>query len=153
MHEELDFDRELAEIGRPSGFRSLIGYKTVVWSEGYSEILLRLEAKHLNSHSNPHGGLYVTLIDAAMGHAATYCDVPGHKRSSVTVGLQTNFLAPGKGAFIRATARLVSIHGRIATCTGEIIDAEGTLCALGQGSFRYMRGSERREGVPIVAAE
>ena len=148
MHRDLDFELELAEIGRPSGFRSLIGYKTVAWREGYAEILLKLEPKHLNSHNNPHGGLYVTLIDAAMGHAATFCAIPENRRLSVTVGLQTNFLAPGQGAYLRTIARLVSAEGRHATCSGEVIDAEGTRCCVGLGTFRYNRGCERPEGVP-----
>ncbi len=147
MHKELDFERELAEIGRPSGFRRLIGYKTAEWSDGYAAILLKLEDKHLNSQNNPHGGLYVTLMDAAMGHAATFCATPGHKRACVTVGLQTNFLAPGRGPYLKAVARLIDINGRTATCTGEIVDGEGTLCAVAQGSFRYLRGSENPHGV------
>ncbi len=149
MGERLDFERELAEIGRPSGFRSLIGYKTVAWREGYSEILLKLAPKHLNSRDIPHGGLYMVLIDSTMGHAATYCDVPGHVRRCLTTSLQTNFLAPGEGLFLRARAWLVAVEGRMATCQGEVIDANGKVCVVGQGSFRYARGSERPEGVPV----
>jgi uncharacterized protein (TIGR00369 family) len=148
MPEEIDFELELAEIGRPSGFRSLIGYKTIEWREGYGEILLRLEPKHMNARMIPHGGLYMAVMDSAMGHAATYCPVPGHHRRCVTVGFQTNFLAPAAGAYLRARAWLVSAENRIATCRGEVVDAQGTLCAAAQGSFRYMRGSEHLEGVP-----
>lgn len=55
MGEPIDFEKELAEIKRRSGFRSLIGYKTIEWREGYGEILLRLEPKHMNIRMIPHG--------------------------------------------------------------------------------------------------
>lgn len=147
MAEPVDFEKELAELSRRSGMRSLIGYKTVEWREGYSEILLRLEPKHMNVRLMPHGGLYVVVIDSAMGHAATYCPVPGNKRSCVTTSLQTNFLAPAQGGWLKACATLVHVEGRIATCKAEIIDAHGTLCNVAQGSFMYMPGSEKLEGV------
>ena len=148
MGEPIDFEKELAEIKRRSGFRSLIGYKTIEWREGYGEILLRLEPKHMNIRMIPHGGLYMVVIDSAMGHAATYCPNPGRKRSCVTTSLQTNFLAPAQGGYLRCCATLVSVEGRIATCRAEIIDAEGTLCNVAQGSFMYLAGSENPEGIP-----
>ncbi len=148
MAERVDFERELAETKRRSGFRSLIGYKTVEWREGYGEILLRLEPKHMNIRMIPHGGLYVVIIDSAMGHAATWCSVPGNKRQCVTTSLQTNFLAPAAGGYVRACATLIDVEDRIATCRAEIIDAEGTRCCIAQGSFMYLPGSEKREGVP-----
>ena len=148
MGEHLDFEKELAETKRRSGFRSLIGYKTIEWREGYGEILLRLEPKHMNTRLIPHGGLYMSVMDSAMGHAATYCPVPGHSRSCVTTSLQTNFLAPARGGSLRACATLVDVEGQIATCRAEIIDGEDRLCNLAQGSFLYMPGSERLEGVP-----
>jgi uncharacterized protein (TIGR00369 family) len=152
MAEEIDFERELAEIGRPSGFRSLLGYTTIEWREGYGEILLRLEAKHMNARMIPHGGLYMAVLDSAMGHAATYCPVPGNHRRCVTIGFQTNFLAPAEGAYLRACARLVSSENRIAVCQGEVIDALGKQCVAALGSFRYMRDSENLEGVPLPSA-
>lgn len=147
MGEPVDFERELAETQRRSGFRSLIGYKTVEWHEGYGEILLRLEPKHMNIRMMPHGGLYMLVIDSAMGHAATYCPIPGNKRSCVTTSLQTNFLAPALD-YIRVKAHLVDVEGQIATCKAEITDSQGTLCNVAQGSFLYLPGSEQLNGVP-----
>lgn len=148
MGQAIDFDKELAETKRRSGMRSHIGYKTIEWRDGYGEVLLKLDPKHMNIRMNPHGGLYMLVIDSAMGHAATYCPVPGNTRSCVTTSLHTNFLAPAKGGWLRACATLVDIEGQVATCRGEIIDAEGTLCNVAQGSFIYMPGSEKLEGVP-----
>jgi len=148
MGETIDFDKEIAETKRQSGFRSLIGYKTIEWRQGYSEILLRLDDKHMNIRMNPHGGLYVVVIDSAMGHAATFCPVANHQRICVTTSLQSNFLAPAKD-YMRVCATLVGVDGRIATCRAEVTDSHGTLCNVAQGSFLYMPGSEKLDGVPV----
>ncbi len=147
MGKGIDFEKELAETTRRSGFRSHIGYKTIEWREGYGEVLLQLEPQHMNISMNPHGGLYMVIIDSAMGHAATFCTVSGNKRRCVTTSLQTNFLAPAQD-YVRACATLINVEGQIATCRAEIIDANGTLCNVAQGSFMYMPGSEKPEGVP-----
>ena len=130
-----------------SGFRTLVGYRTQAWREGYGELQLVLGPQHMNSMGLVHGGVYCTLLDVAMGHAVAYCTVPGNFRFSSTVALSTNFLRAAQGGVLTATGRLLDITGRCASATGEVRDASGTLCATGQGSFLYLPGSERPEGV------
>lgn len=134
---------------QPGGFRKHIGYKTIVWRENYAEIVLDLEAFHGNTVGALHGGVYMTIMDAAMGQAATWCPVEGNVRRCVTISLTTSFLKAARGPRIKAVTRLESNANRVAVCRGEIVDADGTICATAQGSFRYMRGSERVEGVPL----
>jgi uncharacterized protein (TIGR00369 family) len=133
--------------GKPSGFRSLVGYRCIVWARDYAEIELHLAPQHGNSLGITHGGICMTMLDAAMGHAATWCAVPGNVRICVTVSMTTHFVAASKGGTLRAIARLAGVHDRMATITGEVIDDTGALIAAGQGCFRYMLGSERHEGV------
>lgn len=138
---------------QPGGFRRHVGYRTTVWRENYAEIVLDLEAFHGNTHGALHGGVYMTVMDAAMGQAATWCPVPGHIRRCVTVSLSTGFLAAACGDRITAIARLESAAERVAVCRGEIVDGDGTVCATAQGTFRYVGGGERLQGVPGVRAD
>ena len=134
--------------GKVSGFRTLVGYQAVAWDKDYGEIELVLGPQHGNSLGRPHGGVYMTIMDAAMGHAATWCAVEGNVRICVTISLTTSFLAPARGDRIRAVARLLGVHDRVGTINAEVIDTDGTLLAAGQGSFRYSLGSESYDGVP-----
>lgn len=138
--------------GKASGFRSLVGYRTIAWARDYGEIELQLRPEHGNSIGITHGGVYMTIMDAAMGHAATWCAVEGNVRICVTVSLTTNFIAPARGQVIRAVGRLHGIHNRIGTVTADVLDENGTLLATGQGAFRYSPGSETYEGVPKAKA-
>ena len=144
--------RAMTMSGKPSGFRTLLGYRASRWEPNYAEIELALEPKHMNSLGFTHGGLYLTLIDAAFGHAATWCSIPGNVRGVVTISLNTSFLSPAKGGIIRATGRLEGVHDRVATVSGDVRDERGLLLATAIGSFRYFAGSEHAEGVAELPA-
>ncbi len=134
--------------GKGSGFRTLIGYQASEWREGYARMTIRLAQCHMNSNGVAHGGVIMTLIDASMGHAATWCSVPGNARYTSTISLTTSFLeGPKAGVELTATGRLISIDNRVATCESEVRDQDGRLIAVAQASFRYATGSERAEGV------
>jgi uncharacterized protein (TIGR00369 family) len=136
---------------RSNRFRQLVGYTTRVWREGYGEVELVVRDEHHNSMGIVHGGVYATMLDAAFGHACAWCAVEGHARSAVTVSLTTTFVASAKSGVIVARGRITGQDGRAVTLTGEVVDADGTLCAVGQASFLYMPGSEHRDGVPYAA--
>ncbi len=127
-------------------FRQLVGYTTVTWTEGFGEVQLIVRDDHMNSMGIPHGGVYVTLLDAAFGHACSWCAVPGNTRSAVTVSLTSSFLAIARTPVIFARGRIAGQEGRLVTLTGEVIDEAGQVCVLGQASFMYMPGSEHRDG-------
>jgi uncharacterized protein (TIGR00369 family) len=133
---------------RRSGYRTLIGYRTKAWREGYGEVELVLGPQHLNSVGIAHGAIYCALLDVAMGHAVGFCTTPGNARFSATVSLSTNFLKGATGGVLVAVGRLDAIEGRLASASGEVRDASGALCAVGQASFLYRPGCERPEGVP-----
>jgi len=133
---------------RRSGFRTLIGYRTKVWREGYGEVELDIGPQHLNSLGVVHGGVHATLLDAALGHAVSFCPVPGRTRYSTTVSLTTVFLKAATAGVLTAVGRTEGLTGRLVTASGELRDADGTLLATAQGSFLYFPGSEQPDGMP-----
>jgi uncharacterized protein (TIGR00369 family) len=135
-------------VGKPSGFRSLVGYHAVTWRENYAEIELDIDAPHGNSLGIVHGGVLMTLLDAAMGHACTWTPIKGNVRYVVTLSMTTSFLEGPRGGKLTAIGQVVSVDNRVATCTSEIRAEDGTLIAIGQGSFRYFPGSDSVDGVP-----
>jgi uncharacterized protein (TIGR00369 family) len=131
-----------------SGYRQLIGYRTKVWREGYGEVELVVGPQHLNSIGIVHGGIHATLLDVALGHAVSYCTVPGNWRFSTTVSLTTTFLRGATGGVLTAIGRVDGATGRLVTGSGEVRDETGALCAVAQGSFLYFPSSEHPAGVP-----
>jgi uncharacterized protein (TIGR00369 family) len=130
-----------------SGFRTLLGYRTRVWREGYGEVELEIGPQHMNSLGIVHGGVHAALLDVALGHAVSFCPVPDRTRFSTTVSLTTSFLKGVSSGTVIATGRVEGLSGRLVTATGEVRDQDGNLLAAAQGSFLYFPGSELPEGV------
>lgn len=134
----------------PHGFRDLVGYRVEEWSEGRAVVALDVGAQHSNRGGYLHGGVLTTIIDAACGLAGCYCTVEGNYRGAVTLTLNTSFLRAGQaGKTVRAVARVRGGGRSIYTAAADVLDDAGHLLATGQGTFRYRRGSEKPEGVPI----
>ncbi len=131
-----------------SGYRTLIGYRTKTWREGYGEVELEIGPQHMNSIGIVHGGVHASLLDVALGHAVSFCPVPGRTRYSTTVSLTTTFLHGATGGVLTAIGRTEGLSGRLVTASGEVRDQDGGLLATAQGSFLYFPGSELPDGVP-----
>ena len=130
------------------GFRRNMGYRTTVWSERYSEVELRVDHRHDNNQGVVHGGVYAAMLDAAFGGAVAFCGIPGRRRLAVTINLLTTYMASAKQGILTAKGRVIGVEGRIATCAGEVVLDDGTVCATGSATFMYLHGSEQPDGIP-----
>lgn len=132
-----------------SNFNRHLGMKILEWSEGAVTVAIDIQDWMRNRTGIVHGGVTATLIDAAGGYAGNYCPHPGRRRLSSTIALTTSYVAPGKGGRIIAKARVRGGGRTIYASAVEVHDENGTLIAIGEGSFKYFKGSETLEGVPI----
>ena len=142
-------ERELVGAEPTSGFRGLVGYVIDAWREGYCEMVLEVGPQHVNRSGVLHGGVVSTLIDASCGYAGCFCPDPDRVRKAVTLSLNTHFARAATGGTVRAIGRVKGGGRRIFFASAELVDARGDILALGDGSFRYFRGSEDPAGVPI----
>lgn len=133
----------------PSGFQELLGYRLTDWRDGAAELTLDLDARHTNRAGVPHGGVFMTLIDTACGFAATWCPVEGRVRRVVTLSLTTSFTGQVRHGTVRAVAKVKGGGTKVVFCSAEVLDGDGRLVAMGEGTFRYRSGSEHPEGVPL----
>lgn len=91
-------------------------------------------APHLaNSRGVAHGGLLLTMLDIALGHAAA--DAVEGAVSFITIDLQSAFLSPATGEII-AEGRAVRAGRSIVFCEGDIRDSTGTLLVRASGVFK-----------------
>lgn len=138
----------LARVEPPSGFQKVMGYRLVEWTDGYAAMVLEVGPQHLNRSGVVHGAVYMALIDSVCGLAGCYCAQPGRVRRAVSLSLTTSFLGQCDSGTIRAEGRARGGGSRIFIATGQVLDERGGLLALGEGPYRYRRGSEHPHGVP-----
>jgi uncharacterized protein (TIGR00369 family) len=119
-----------------SPFIDHLGAQLLSATDGVSEVLLTLRPEHLNTWAVAHGGITMTLADAALAMAAR--SLAGDGVGVVTVEMKVNFMQPGSGD-LRATGRVLHRSTTMAYCEGEIRDSEGHFVAKALGTFKYMR--------------
>ena len=132
-----------------SPFNEQVGYRLVEWREDFARVELDVREDHTNRRAVSHGGVLMTIIDAAGGYSGTFCDHPGRTRMCVTVSLTTEFVRPARtGERLSAVARRRGGGRGLFPSTIEVHDQHGHLIALGQGIYRYVKGSGAPEGIP-----
>ncbi|MGM0583615.1 MAG: PaaI family thioesterase [Pseudomonadota bacterium] len=145
--------REAIPPGPPEreGFQDRLGL--IFTHRAPDELWAELEVTpfHLNRSGIVHGGVYATILDAALNGAGCYCPHPGRVRRAVTLSLTTKYAAAHRRGVIRVHARKVASGRRIFTATGEATSESGELLAHAVGSFQYWRGSETEQGEDLAA--
>ena len=112
-------------------FAGLVGYELTAWREGYAEVSLRVEAKHLNRSGVLHGGVLCTMMDSACGYAVCYSDDPARPKRAFTLSLDSHFLRTVKqGEVLRVIARKTGGGSRIFFVRAEALNQDGFWSAL-----------------------
>ena len=113
--------------------------------KGDGRVLIRLEPRpeHLNSWNGVHGGVLMTLLDAALSSAARSLDPACI--GATTVEMKANFLAAAAGSIL--AEGFAQRAGRsLIYSEGEVREPAGTVLAKASGTFKliYPKGSEQQ---------
>ena len=118
------------------GFYDVLGCRQVHWEEGKAVLELELRQHHLNLAGVIHGGVLSSLLDIACAQAGLYCPHPEQARRAVTLSLTTTFTGQASSGVIQIIGTLRSQGRRIFNSSGEVLDSDGRLLAMGEGTFR-----------------
>jgi uncharacterized protein (TIGR00369 family) len=123
-------------LDETSCFQDLLGYRLTQWRDGFARIEQDLLA-HLGNRSGiPHGGVYATMLDTAMGYTGVWAPEGQPRVYALTLSLTVNFVAQPKGKRLICDANLTG-GGRTTFFTeAKLYDDLGTLVATGSGAFR-----------------
>lgn len=135
-----DHRNDTGIIRDESGAQRLIGFVIDIRAgDGSARCWLDVEGRHLNRNHHLHGGIAMTLLDNAAGVAVGLTAVPGGRNPSLTMALNTHFLAPGLPGRVTATARITGGGRRIKFIEAELRHEDGTLIATATGVLQPMR--------------
>lgn len=128
-------------------FQDLVGYQIHRGAQGiYFTLAVRRE--HINPNGVVHGGVLMTLLDAAGGGALVDQAIPGTDdvvRASVTVSLTSELAKPVRKGVLYASGTVDHVGKLLAYVTMRVcLDAlDGPLVARGVATFRiYARSLE-----------
>jgi acyl-CoA thioesterase len=112
-------------------FADLLGLRRATM-DGRCHFEVTVRPEHMNPHGIVHGGVVYTLVDYAMGGAATSRLQPGER--CATLEIKINYLAPVFGGRITAEAWVVARTARVAVLEARVQGGD-RLVALATGSF------------------
>lgn len=123
----------------PGGFQKMVGYKMTKWGPGFAVLELELQERHLNRHGNPHGGVLMTMLDAACTRAGAVDPQTGALLPAATVNVSTNFIAVATGNKLRVEGRKTGGGRRLFFAEAYAYDSTGDLVASAVGTCRYAK--------------
>ncbi len=123
------------------GFNAELGFRLVEWTPDRAVMELEIADKHLNRSGVLHGGVLATLIDAVCGYAGVWRPADEPPAKALTLTLTTNFMGQVREGTVRAIAVRKGGGRKIFFAAGEVVDKDGNVLAMGEGSYR-IRGSD-----------
>lgn len=129
-----------------SPFVKRLGLRSLLVSDGQSQWELPEQDEHLNTWRVVHGGVLMSSLDVAMGSAAR--SACSNSPGVVTIEMKTSFMRPAKGP-LQIEGQLLHRTATLAFCQAQVKDAQGRVCAMASGTFKYLRalpqGKQRHE--------
>ncbi|GIO29912.1 MULTISPECIES: PaaI family thioesterase [Paenibacillus] len=116
-------------------FWGFLGCEFVSADEGNIVIALDAKEHHTNSMGIVHGGVLTSLMDQAMGMAAT---AAAEQDSCVTTNINVHFMSAMTTGRLIVTAKVIHKAGRSLTTEARIHNGEGTLGCLATATFRIV---------------
>ena len=123
-------------------FTKYLGFQTRSPEPGRTTVELQLKPHHLNIAGAVHGGLFMTLLDSLMGHAAFTCrDDPA--TPIATSSMTTHFLEAMDQGRVTGEGRVITLNEKYITAEAELRDEGGRLIATAEAIFTRVRPGAR----------
>ncbi|MDF3074710.1 MAG: PaaI family thioesterase [Alphaproteobacteria bacterium] len=131
------------------GFNKKLGHRLTGWRPGFVELTMEIQPDLMNASGVVHGGVLMTLLDAASGLAASFEGPDRPRKFCRTLSFTTQFINPGRSGTLTVRGQKRGSGRSTFVCEAEIADEQGELVAVGTGTYRQI-GKEG--GGPTPAA-
>jgi uncharacterized protein (TIGR00369 family) len=114
---------------------------------GSSVLDIDVQSKHLQPFGAVHGGVFASIIDAAV-FWAVFPEVD-EEVGMTTVDLEVNYLAPAQRGKLIATGRRIKIGKTLALGDAEVTNQEGKILAHGTSTLMILMNPEMELGAAL----
>ena len=128
-------------------FAGSCGIELTEIGPGFATAVMPVREEHLNGIRVVHGGAIFTLADLAFAAAAN-----SHGRISVGINMSISYIKAAKAGVLTAKAEEVSLHPKLSVYNVRVLNDEGEVIALFQGTAYRKRDTIDREGTVVREA-
>ncbi len=115
------------------GYFKLLGMEILEVGGGKSRLRLAVGEQHMNPFGTAHGGVYCSLLDAAVFFAC-FSTVETDQPSMTSLEMKVNFIAPVRSGEVFAEGSSISTGKSILVGEARVLDSNGRLLAAGTGT-------------------
>ena len=127
-------------------YLEFLGFKLAQWKDGFARLEMAVRPEHRNTVGYLHGGIISSLLDIAGAVSGSHGI--SNEIVSVTINLNTNFMAPHKSDLVVAEGELVRSTRSLFFAQSKLMDpVNNMLCATATGTFK------RQERAPSASAD
>ena len=126
-------------------YLEFLGFHLTAWNPGFARLEMQVRKDHRNTVGYLHGGVISSLLDIAGAVSGSYGI--STELVSVTVNLNSQFMAPHQGPTVVAEGELIRETKSLFFAQSKLLDpANNRLCAMATGTFKRQ---ERKAAVPV----
>jgi len=126
-------------------YLEFLGFRLTAWKQGFARLDMPVRTVHRNTVGYLHGGVISSLLDIAGAVSGSYGI--STDAVSVTVNLNTQFMAPHQGTIARAEGELIRTTSSLFFAQARLFDPDNSrLCAVATGTFKRQT---RKSDVPV----
>lgn len=137
MTEQSGLEHLRAMVGREidAPYEKLLGIHLVEVVNGQVILEARPKTTHYNLHGRVHGGFCASLIDTALGTSVLSSLDVMVPFGTVSLNVQYVRKVDVGSGLLKCTAKVLHRGRTMLTCSAEVHDSAGKLCAHGTGTF------------------
>lgn len=116
-------------------YLEFLGFHLTSWKDGFARLEMPVRKEHRNTVGYLHGGVIASLLDIAGAVAGSF-GISG-EYVSVTVNLNTSFMAPHESKTVVAEGELIRRTQSMFFTQARLYDPESNiLCATATGTYK-----------------
>ncbi len=116
-------------------YLDFLGFKLTAWQDGFVRLEMPVRPEHRNTVGYLHGGVIASLLDIAGALSGNYGS--SQDSVSVTINMNTSYMAPLKSATVVAEGELVRRTRSLFFAQAKILDPENSrLCATSMATYK-----------------
>ena len=125
-------------------YLEFLGFRLTAWKPGFARLEMKVRKDHRNTVGYLHGGVVSSLLDIAGAVSGSFGI--SNELVSLTVNLNTQFMAPHQGKIVVAEGELIRETKSLFFAQSKLLDpANNRLCAVASGTFKRQ---DRKSAVP-----
>lgn len=143
-----EYVQRINQLVNSCPYFNLLSMKLLEAGPGFSLLEIDLAEKHLQPFGFVHGGVFASIIDAAVFWSVFY-DIEDRNAGATTVDLKLNYLAPAAAGKLIARGSRIKVGKTLGYGEAEVADGNGKLLAHGTSTLMILPGNTLATDRPL----